>query len=432
MNAWYTARSIDIRFVNMKGVACLFLLFGSSSVFGQSWEVFDMSTAGLPSNTVRAIGHGTNGTTWVGTDWGLCKYDGTSWQVFQADNSEIPENDIRALAVDDQNRLWVGFFSSGFSILDGTFWQHYTSDNSPFPSLTVRNIVFDNDGFAWLATTNGVVRTDLTDWRIYDDSENSYNNLILPGINIADIAIRDDGLICIGTLNAGIVYLTDTSVHVYSTTLTNLPDNTALGIALDSNGERWAACPSGGLLRNFGDFAGGFWEQFITSGSGIPSNALNDVVIDAMDRKIVATQQAGLAILDTNDSWQTYNTTNSGLPDNEVNRLSIAPDGQIWVATANGGAARWGQNTSVSVQGRMDETLLLYPNPTKDHLYFRIENSVEIFEQQLLSADGRVLETGRYTGGTLGYTMVESYGPGAYLMRLKSGRATIIARFTIM
>ena len=410
----------------------LAFLFTTPTLKGQAWEVFDMANAGFPSNTVRAIAHGMDGTTWVGTDWGLCKYDGSTWEVLQVANSDIPENDIRALAVDDQNRLWVGFLSSGLSVLDGADWLHFTIDNSPLPTQTVRNIIFDGQGFAWLATTNGVVRTDLSDWRIYDNSETSYNNLMLPGTNISDIAVRSDGLVCIATLNAGFVYLTDTSVHVYSTTTTNLPDNTALGVALDSNGERWAACPSGGLLHNFGDFAGGFWSQYTTSNSGLPSNGLNDVVVDAMDRKIIATQQSGVAIYSSDDTWQIYNSTNSGLPDNEVNRLSMAPNGQLWVATANGGAARWDYTTSISAVEMPQVEVHLYPVPTKDALYFSIEGNTELFEWQLLNADGRVLKTGKHLGGTLGSIAVSDFASGGYLLRLKSARSTTISRFTVL
>ena len=73
--------------------------------------------------------------------------------------------------------------------------------------------------------------------RIYNDTDTSYNNLELPGVNITDVAVREDGLVCIGTLNAGFTYLTDTLVRVYNTAEDMLPDNTALGVALDSQGE---------------------------------------------------------------------------------------------------------------------------------------------------------------------------------------------------
>ena len=96
-------RAIGLGFLVNCCFVILTFLFTASSVNGQTWEVFDMANAGLPSNTVNAFAHEDNGTTWVGTDWGLCKYDGSTWEVFQVDNSDIPENDVRALALDDQN-----------------------------------------------------------------------------------------------------------------------------------------------------------------------------------------------------------------------------------------------------------------------------------------------------------------------------------------
>lgn len=392
-----------------------------NTLSAQTWEVFDMNTAGLPSNVVKAIAHDANGNTWVGTEWGLCRFDGTAWEVFQQGTSGLPENDVRALACDSLGRVWIGFLSQGLVVYDGSDWSQFTPDNSPLPSDQLRNITFDGEGYAWLATTGGMVRTDLSDWRVYVDTDESYNGLILPGTNITDIAIRNDGVACVGTLNAGFTYVTETSVIVYTHAQDGLPDNTALGVAIDSNGDRWLACPSGGLLRNFGDVQGGFWAQYITESSGIPGNALNDVVIDASDRKIIATQAGGVGILTFNDEWQNFNAQNSDLPDNDVLCLSIAGDGSIWAGTATGGAARLVEDVSVTGQARQS-LMSLYPVPAADLLFVEWPSWVsdDTMIWSILDSRGVLVDQGAWFGTGRKELTVNRYPPATYVLRIVS------------
>lgn len=392
----------------------------------QVWQVFDMSTAGLPSNTVRAIAHDDAGGTWVGTDWGLGHYDGTTFEFYQIGGSPLPENDVRALACDDQGRVWIGLFTQGLVVKDGDVWTQYTPGNSPMPSDQVRNITIDMQGYAWIATTNGLARTDLSEWRIYNDTDTSYNNQMLPGVNIVDVAVRGDGLVCIGTLNAGFTYLTASSVLVYNTTNDFLPDNSALGVAIDSEGERWAACPSGGLLRFTGPYDNGLFFQFITGNSGIPTNALNDIVIDGADRKIIATQSAGLAILSPNNvEWTNHDMGNSGLPDNEVNCVSLSPDGAIWMGTASGGAARFDPTVSVIEDGSAQDAVLAYPNPFSDAVHVRLPQPHGEVRWRMLDAAGRVVDQG--AGSHTGSLRLElsELAPGPYVLSLVFGRSAL-------
>lgn len=344
-------------------------LFPCAAV-GQSIEVFDLQSGLLPSNTVRAICHDSIGGTWVGTDWGLCHFDGSVWETFQAGGSGLPENDIRALACDSLGRIWVGMFTQGLVIKDGNTWIQYMPGSSGLPSDQIRNIVFDHERKAWICTTNGLAWTDLVEWRIYNDTDTSYNNLELPGVNIADVAVRNDGLVCIGTLNAGFVYLTDTLVRTYNTFNDLIPDNTALGVALDSQGERWTACPAGALMRYTAGYDDALFFQYSTVFSNIPTDALNDVVVDALDRKIIATQNVGLTIMEPdNSTFTTYGSGNSSWPDNEVLCVTISPVGEIWAGTGNGGAVRLTGWNSVPAEGSEGSLVKAYPVPFGDGLH---------------------------------------------------------------
>lgn len=385
----------------------------------QQWEVYDVGGGELPSNTVRDIAFSANGDVWVGTEFGLARFDGLIWEVYTSSTHPLPDNDIRALAEDDLGRMWIGTSLGGLAWTDGTNWGVHDTQNSPMPADQVRCLAPDTGGYVWAGTIEGLVRTNGSDWRIYDDTPGSYNGLQLPGLNIADVARRDDGLICIGTLNAGFTYLTDTSVTVYNTVDNGLPDNTAFGVALDQQGRRWAACPAGALLQHAGAFQGGVWLQYSTLNSFIPSNALNDVAVDGLDRKIVATQSAGIGILTDPNSWNNYDTQNSGLPDNEVLCVAVADDGAIWLGTAGGGAARL--TFGVGLDPEEGSWLAVHPVPADERVTVRLDEGR--WDWLLVDAAGRTCLQGISSSG--GELRLERRGlaPGTYLV-LASERST--------
>lgn len=314
----------------------------------QSWQVFDMNTAALPSNTVKALACAPTGEVWVGTELGLCRFDGTTWQVFQTGGSGLPDNDVRALAVDDGGTVWVGTLA-GLARYDQGSWAVYTTGNSGIPENYVRSLAPAPQGGIWVGTVGGLAWYDGdTTWHVYNDGPTSHAGLQLPGNNIAALHARSDGLLCIGTVNAGFTYLTDTSVTVYNTFQNGLPDNTALGVAVDAQGWRWLACPAGALLHHAGDFVGGAWYQYSTLNSMLPSNSLTCVQVDGWDRKLIGNQISGLTIFQGFNTFTTYNTVNSGLPSNEVLSLALDGSGGVWVGTSNGGAARFAYAASIA------------------------------------------------------------------------------------
>ena len=173
-----------------------------------------MNTAGFPSNTVSDIAIDSQDNVWVGTDWGLCKYDGSIWTIFQTGNSGIPDNVINTVAVDSLDRVWVGTLLHGVAVYDGLTWENFTTQNSDLPDDEIKSITIDFRGWAWIGTYVGLACYTGLEWRIYTDQSTSYNGLLLNGPVIEDVAVRPDGLVAIGTLNYGFHYMTDTNVFV--------------------------------------------------------------------------------------------------------------------------------------------------------------------------------------------------------------------------
>ncbi len=327
-----------------------------------------MNTAGFPSNNVTDIALDGQGRTWVSTDWGLCLFENGGWSFFQTQNSGIPDNRLLCLDVDSLDRVWIGTLLNGVLVYDGTTWVNYTTQNSPLPDDQIKCITIDHRGWAWIGTFLGLVCYTGTEWRIYDESPTSYGGLQLNGQVIEDVAVRADGLVAIGTLNGGFHYLTDTSVAVHATYIDLFPDNSQLGVAIDTVAEeRWMVTPSQGLLRQGGSWENGPWFQYSTGLSTIPSNALISIAMDAQGRPWVGSMDKGLIVREPNGTFASYDTLNSDIPHNTVEVVKVASDGAIWVGTPFAGAARF-QPTDMIVENSGAPALRLFPVPADDHV----------------------------------------------------------------
>lgn len=398
----------------------LIALLAVSAVRAQDWEVFDMSNSPLPSNTVSAIAEASNGDLWIGTEWGLVRYDGMDWTVLQEADG-LPENMILSVAVDADDRVWAGTMTQGVAVLDQGTWTLYNSDNSGLSDNSIRHISIDHRGWAWISTSEGLNCFTGTEWRVYNDTPSSYGGRILNTGNIKSCTVRGDGLVCIGTLNGGFHYLTETSVTYLTTVNDQFFDNTANGIWIDpANGDRWVSTPAAGLLRNAGDIVGGAWFQFGTGNSTIPTNGLTSVDRDASGRFWLGTNLFGVTTTTGDGLFTTYTTTNSALPDDQVRCVRVTSSG-IWAGTTLGGLAHWSLEVGqeeVAGEGPQART---WPNPFTDRFQVEVPGGVGPMDWQVHDAQGRLLGQGLLQAGTTATLGTQDWAPGPLIMTLSQG-----------
>lgn len=374
------------------------LLWGATALpmVAQQWEVFDMASVGLPSDQVTALAEGPDGVIWVGTSFGLCRYDGSGWQVFQADGSGVPGNVITALAVDGAGRLWVGTQLNGIGIYDGTSWSYLDPGNSPLPDVEIKSLTIDQFDRAWIGTYLGAVCKEDQEWRLFNTSDTSYAGLVLHGNVIEDVQVRSDGLVAIGTQNGGFHYLTDTSVVFLTTYEDNFPDNSQNAIIFDEvNNERWLATPSQGLLRQGGDWWDGPWFKYTTVNSTIPSNAITCLAQQAPGELWFGTLIAGLGHRAPDGTFTSYTMGGSGLPSDAVSAVLVAEDGSLWVGTGYGGVARLSFPAAVAGSAN-GPALNIHPVPSSGLVW--IDGDVGSMDWMLFDQSGRCLGRGRSLG----------------------------------
>jgi hypothetical protein len=335
-----------------------FILFGSFFIYAQPiLQNYNSSNSPLPFNTVRCIAIQSQ-NKWFGTDAGLASFDGINWQIFTNTNSPLTDNDIRALKVQNDSVIWIGTMQGGLYKKTNNTWINYNESNSGLHDNLVRGIEIDSTGAIWLATSEGVSKFDGQNWQLW----NIANSGLLTN-NITDIRTGFLNEKFVGTINGGLLYFDNQeNLVMHSIVESGLPDNSSLGIDIDSTGQPWFATPAAGLVTDWGN--GGPWERWNMSNSPIPTNGLTCIAINQEDQRIfMGTELFGI-IIKKGDIWFTYNQENIGLPEDHITAIAHETSSIKWIGTFNHGVVRIEENT-VSIIERLPNKIEIYPTILK-------------------------------------------------------------------
>lgn len=115
---------------------------------------------GLPSSDTWPILLTRDGYIWIGTGYGVARFDGMRFTAFNTDNTPpIHAHEVKALHEDNRGRLWIGFFNGGVVVREnGAFTTPRSLDTLHYASVT--GIFSDSAGSVYLCTSLGVVCVD--------------------------------------------------------------------------------------------------------------------------------------------------------------------------------------------------------------------------------------------------------------------------------
>ena len=112
-------------------ILLLFYLLISTVVFSQSSRFYGLNQ--LSNNFYTALCQDKQGFIWIGTEYGLYRFDGIQFVNYlndEKDDTSLLENHIRSLTIDKEGRLWVGC-NIGL--------QYYEPDKDAFQTITFPN-----------------------------------------------------------------------------------------------------------------------------------------------------------------------------------------------------------------------------------------------------------------------------------------------------
>jgi ligand-binding sensor domain-containing protein/signal transduction histidine kinase len=105
---------------------------------------------GLPQNRISGLAQTPDGYIWIGTWFGLVRFDGIRFTVFNRYNTaSLRSDEISALTVAPDGALWMGTREGLVRLHDGS-WKHFDGRDG-LPPGGVWDLAFDQAGTLWIS-----------------------------------------------------------------------------------------------------------------------------------------------------------------------------------------------------------------------------------------------------------------------------------------
>ena len=112
---------------------------------------------GLPQNTVLSIVQSRDGYLWIGTRFGLARFDGVRFTTFNVANTPgMPCENCYAMAEDAEGSLWIGT-NEGLMRRKNNQFQLFTTEHNLSHNM-VRHVSLGRSGALWAGTLMGFSR----------------------------------------------------------------------------------------------------------------------------------------------------------------------------------------------------------------------------------------------------------------------------------
>jgi len=325
-----------------------------------SWKVRD----GFVKGTVFSIAQTPDGYLWLGTEFGLVRFDGVRRVTWQPPPGQrLPSSSIFSLLAAHDGTLWIGTAKGLVSWKDGklteypelagqtiraqmleddegTVWAgglafpppgklcaihngsiHCYGQDGSFDN-GVRGLFEDHDGNLWVAVRDGL-------WRWKPGAPRFYSAQG-PGNGIQGLAESDDGALWFGPRN-GISRLTAEKIEAYPLPK-NVPRFTVSRMLRGRDGNLWIGTEDSGLVHVQKEKT-----DIFTQADGLSGDLVQALFIDRENTIWVATD-GGL------DRFREYAvptlSLSQGLSNASVLSVLADRDGSVWLSTRRG-LNRW-------------------------------------------------------------------------------------------
>ena len=122
---------------------------------------------GLSYNEVNCIFKDSRGFIWIGTSYGLNRYDANAiitWYHSPREPHSLAGNHIQQITEDHDGHLWIATTDglSKMNLRSGLIENFYHSDTAKnaLPGNNVTSVLVDNEGTLWVGTENGLEEFD--------------------------------------------------------------------------------------------------------------------------------------------------------------------------------------------------------------------------------------------------------------------------------
>jgi len=379
-----------------------------SPIYGQLMPFRTYSIElGLSESVAHTIAQDDRGFIWVGTGYGLNRFDGIRFTQFYEEDG-LAHNRVHSLFQDHDGLIWVGT-ESGVSVLlqDSLVTPDELLRLDNFSILTIFQ---DNQGNYWFGTEgNGVwklnSRGELTaihlDYNIaiksvrvirqtrndviwigareglvmIDNDEVSHFSMAhgLPDLRIRDIYIDEFDRIWIGT-RAGLLRYHENEFQVFGQAH-GLNDERILSVTVEDYDRIWLGTEGGIAMFDGETFTNYGREQ------GVPALIIYSSIIDREGNLWFGTLGGGITMY-LGDHFRSFNIDN-GLTNNVVTGFSEDSDGNIWIVTYGGGLLVYDGESMTNYResdGLIDNKGYVAFEDSRKRMWIGTRNGISIYE----------------------------------------------------
>ncbi len=274
---------------------------------------------GLFQPTIYSILQTSDGFLWLGTQDSLLRFDGIHFREFADSASPLHGSLVRALVEDREGNLWAGTLGSGIVRIDRNGLAKTYSTKNGLPSDSVFCLSRGSDGSVWACTTEGLVRIERDQIRVFTNADG------LASKRIRTTCEANDGTRWVAGLEPGLSRGRDGHFAPYATARL-APGESVIALDCASDGSVWVGT-SAGVKRLTGE------PRFFSTKNGLPDNEVS-ALIEGKDGTLWVGTNDGVSRI-YNGEVSVY-TTRDGLSHSQVLALCLDREGTLWAGTKNG------------------------------------------------------------------------------------------------
>ena len=320
--------------------------------------LFDHFTSvdGLSNNDVKTIYKDHRGFIWIGTEYGLNRFDGKNFKVYrhsETDSNSLLNNVINDILEDEWGYLWISTagglcqynpLTDEFSEIKFPKGNTYNHTGNPGINCVIQN---KSDRSLWVCTGVGLFRVNVKKNTLEPAPDNNRRRVLSGPVSCAVVTAADD--IWLGTYNG--LYLYHPSTGQYQKFINPVEKELPFDLLItciypDRNGLLWAGTWGVGL-HCFDTHTNTWTDFYLTEpNSGIQGGA--NVILDIKKTDIpgqenilwVASETSSLQAFNINTKqFHSYSATHrderTGVFEAARN-LYYAPAEGLWIASTSG------------------------------------------------------------------------------------------------
>lgn len=308
------------------------------------------SEDGLLCDEVTAIHQDREGFMWMGSRYGLFKYDGFGVKTYKNTTTNprlLTSNQITCLA-DDDSCLWIGT-DRGVNRMDKRSGQIRKYSLTDYDNCNqCDKLLLTHDGRLWLGTDGGLYLYNATR-DSFDLYVNERGNTFVPHCSVKSIIEDANGYLWVGTWDKGLFRYNPRRNEWYAMPKFN-DGNSAQALCADIRGRLWVGTWHHGLYRIDNPYSTNEPLRFVCFyGKGgeeqLQSNIIYSLIEEPTTNSIWVGNRRGLAILPLNADASTPfilypqpNVVSQRDMSHGISQLMLDRNGFVWMHPSYGGA----------------------------------------------------------------------------------------------